>query len=74
MRQNYTVIFLKVLKSCGENKFVKSVNFLPANIKSINPMQKYSHTTESFSCTRKILAFMYLFPINSLVYSKKLSK
>ena len=51
------------LKSCGEKKFVKSVNFLPANVKSINPMQKYPHITESFAYTRKMLAFMILFPI-----------
>ena len=49
--------------------FVKSVNFLPAKIKSINPMQKYPHITESFACTRKMLAFMFLFPINSLISS-----
>ena len=42
--------------------FVKSVNFLPASIKSMNPMQKYPHITESFACTRKMLAIMFLFP------------
>ena len=42
--------------------FVKSVNFLPASIKPINPIQKYPHITESFSSTRKILAIMFLFP------------
>ena len=49
--------------------FVKSVNFLPAKIKSINPMQKYPHITESFACTRKMLAFMFLFPTNYLISS-----
>ena len=48
---------------------VKSVNFLLASIKSMNPMQKYPHITESFACTRKMLAFMFLFPINSLISS-----
>ena len=43
---------------------VKSVSFLPANIKSINPMQKYSHITESFACTRKMLAVVFFFPTN----------
>ena len=61
-------------KSCEENKFVKSDNFLPASIKSINPMQKYPHITESFACTRKMFAFMFLFPINSLISSGICSK
>ena len=52
--------------SWGENMFVKSVSFLPARIKSMNPMQKYAHITELFACTRKILDIMLLFPINSL--------
>ena len=30
-------------------------------------MQKYPHITESFACTRKIFAFMDLFPINYLI-------
>ena len=46
--------------------FVKSVSFLAASIKSINPMQKYPHIIESFACTRKMLAFIFLFPTNSL--------
>ena len=47
--------------------FIKSVSFLPASIKSMNSMQKYPHIIESFACTQKILAFMFLFPINSLI-------
>ena len=35
----------------------------------MNPMQKYPHITELFACTRKMLAFMFLFPINSLISS-----
>ena len=46
--------------------FVKSVSSLPASIKSMNPMQKI-HVTESFPCTQKILAIMFLFLTNSLV-------
>ena len=49
--------------------FVKSVNFLPASIKSINPMQKQRHITESFGCTQKMLAFMFLYATNSLISS-----
>ena len=60
-------------------KIVKSVNFLPANIKSINPIQRYPHIIESFSCTRKMFAFMFLIPMNSLIplgtcSTRKLSK
>ena len=32
-------------------------------------MQKYPHIIELFSCTRKIFAFMFLLPINSLISS-----
>ena len=39
--------------------FVKSVNFLPASIKSMNPMQKYPHITELFACTQKMLAIIF---------------
>ena len=46
---------------------VKSVSFLPASIKSMNPMQKYSNITELFACTPKMFPFMFLFPINSLI-------
>ena len=49
--------------------FVKSVNVLPASIKSMNPMQKYSHITELFACTQKMLAIMILFPISFLISS-----
>ena len=42
--------------------FVKSVNFLPASVKSMNPMQKYPHITEFLACTRKMLVIMFLFP------------
>ena len=48
---------------------VKSVNFLPASIKSMNPMQKYLHITESCACTRKMLAIMILVPTNFLITS-----
>ena len=48
---------------------IKSFRVLPASIKSVNPMQKYPYIIESFDCTRKMLAFMFLFPINSLISS-----
>ena len=48
---------------------VKSVSFLPASIKLINPMQKYPHITELFACTQKMLAIMFVFPTNSIISS-----
>ena len=44
---------------------VKSVNFLPASIKSMNPMQKYPH----IDC----FAIMFLFPTSSLISSRTCS-
>ena len=49
--------------------FVKSVRFLPASIKSMNPMQQYSRIIELFACTRQVLASMFLFLKNSLISS-----
>ena len=48
---------------------VKSVNFLSASMKSVNSMQKYPHIIELFDCTLKMLTFMFLFPMNSLISS-----
>ena len=48
---------------------VKSVSFLTASIKPINPLQKYLHIIELFACTLNILAFMFSFLINSLISS-----
>ena len=53
----------------GKNKLVKSVSFLPASIKSINPKQKYPRITELCDCIRKMLAFMVFFLTNSLLSS-----
>ena len=47
--------------------FARSVSFLLASIKSMNPMQKYPNITELFACTRKMLAIMFLFPTSSLI-------
>ena len=67
------------LKSCGENKFVYSVNVFPASIKSINPIQKYPPIIESYAGIPKIFVVMFLFLINALIslgicYTPKLSK
>ena len=55
--------------SYGKIKFVKSFNSLLESIKSMNPMQKYSHIIEVFACTRKILAIISLFLIKPLISS-----
>ena len=52
---------------------VKSVSFLPASIKSMNLMHKYPHISELFAFTRKMLAIMFLFLINSLISSRTCS-
>ena len=49
--------------------FVKTVRFLPASKKSMNPMQKYPQITKLFACTRKMLDVMFLFPVNYLISS-----
>ena len=49
--------------------FVKTVSFLPASKKSMNPMQKFPQINKLFACTRKMLAVMFLFPVNYLICS-----
>ena len=44
IRQNNIIVFLKIM-------WRKQTSFLPANIKSMNPMQKYPHITKSCACT-----------------------
>ena len=55
------------LKLFGEKRYVYSVKVFPLNIKSINPMQKYLHITESYACILKMLVLMFLFLINALI-------
>ena len=84
---NYVQSFLKwfkiiwsfLLKSFGEKRLVKSVKFLSLSIKSINPIQKYPHITESYACILKIFATTIDLSINILIYfgicsTPKLSK
>ena len=54
-------------KSFGEKILVKSVKLLSLSIKSIKPMQKYPHITESYACILKIFVSMFLLPIHFLV-------
>ena len=48
---------------------MNSVNceVLPANIKSINPIQKYPHITESYACILKIYVTTIDLSINILI-------
>ena len=51
--------------SLGEYKFAYSNNFLPLNMKSINPIQKYPHIIES--CAWILVIFViFLSPMNFL--------
>ena len=42
-------------------------NLLSLNIKLINPIQKYPHNIESYTCILKIFAITFLLPINFLI-------
>ena len=66
-------------KLFAEKRFVYSVIVFPLNIKSINPMQKYPHITESCACTLKMFLLLFLLLINVLIsygicFTPKLSK
>ena len=56
------------LKLFGEKRLVKSVKLLPLNIKSINPMQKHLHVTESYACILKIFTIISLLLMKFLFY------
>ena len=45
----------------SRKRFVYSVKVFPLNIKSIKPIQKYPHITESYACILKIFVLMLLF-------------
>ena len=40
----------------------------------MNPMQKYTRIVELFACTRRMLAFMFLFSIKSVISSETNTK
>ena len=60
------------LKLFGEKVFAHLIKVFPASIKSINPIQKYSHIIESYACILKISVLMFLLLllllINGLTY------
>ena len=43
-----------------KKRFVYWVKVFPASIKSIKPIQKYTHIIESYACILKIFAVMFL--------------
>ena len=47
----------------GKTELVYSNKLLPFNIKSINPIQKHPHIIESYTCTLKMFAVIFLLPI-----------
>ena len=55
------------MKLFGEKRLVKSVKLLSLSIKSINPIQKYPHITESYACILKMFVIMFLLLINFLI-------
>ena len=62
-----------------EKRLVKTVKVLSLSRKSINPIQKYPHITQSYACILKIFAKIIDFSVNILISSgicstQKLSK
>ena len=51
----------------GEDKFVYSLKFLPFNMKSINPMQKYLHIIKSYAYILQSFVIKFLFPMIFLI-------
>ena len=47
-------------KLFGEKRFAYSVKVFPLSIKSINPIQKYPHISESYASILKIFVIMFL--------------
>ena len=56
--KKYIVIFFNIITWKKTSK-ISFAWFLPANIKSMNPVQKYLHIIELFYWTLKILVFMF---------------
>ena len=63
----FKIISSFLSKLFGEKRLVKSVKVLRLSIKSINPIQKYLHIIESYSCILKILAATIDLSINILI-------
>ena len=69
----FKIISSFFLKLFGEKRFIHSVKVFPASTKSIHPIQKYPHITESCACILKMFVLMFLLLINALIYFGKCS-
>ena len=63
----FSIILSLFSYSLGENKLIYSNKLLLFNIKSINPVKKYPHITESYACILKIFVVIFLLPMNFLI-------
>ena len=54
MELHSTIFKIVFSRLYGEKILVKWVRLLPLGIKSVNPIQKYLHNTESYACIQKI--------------------
>ena len=63
----FKIISSFLSKLFGEKRLVKSIKVLRLSMKSINPIQKYLHIIESYSCILKILATTIDLSINILI-------
>ena len=65
---HFKIISLFFLKLFGEKRFAYSVKVFLAGIKSIKPLQKYSHIIESYACILKMFVVIdKKRPINALI-------
>ena len=65
---NHFKIISFFLKLFGEKRFVYSVKVFLAGIKSIKPVQKYSHIIELYACILKMFVVIDKErPINALI-------
>ena len=65
--KNSLKLYRHFLKLFGETRLVKSVKHLPLSIKSIYPIQKYPHITESYAWIPKMFGYIFLLPIKHLM-------
>ena len=63
----FKILLSFLLKLFGEKIFVNSVKIFSASIKSINPIEKYPHVTESCACILKVFVIIFLFLINAII-------
>ena len=63
--KHFKVISSLLSKLFGEKRFVNSVKVFHLNIKSMNPIQKNPHITESYAWILKMFAVMFLLLKNS---------